>query len=82
LIKGDPAEPLLEVEVLDVHLTYVVPLVLEILIDRFFHLVLQHLFGIVALLIICLAVIIYLSSDYVVSDQIRLVFARVKERQV
>ena len=82
MIKGDPAEPLLEVEVLDVHLTYVVPLVLEILIDRFFHLVFQHLFGIVALLIICLAVIIYLSSDYVVSDQIRLVFARVKERQV
>jgi hypothetical protein len=82
LIKGDPAEPLLEVEVLDVHFTYIVPLVLEILIDRFFHLVFQHLFGIVALLIICLAVIIYLSSDYVVSDQIRLVFARVKEWQV
>jgi hypothetical protein len=82
LIKGDPAEPLLKVEVLNVHFTCIVPLVLEILIDRFFHLVFQHLFGIVALFIICLAVIIYLSSDYVVPDQIRLVFARVKERQV
>lgn len=79
LIEWDPAVPLLDVEVLDVIFACVVPLVLEVLRYRLLNFTLQHSLGIVTLLIIGLAVIVDLATDDVVSDQIRLMVAWVKE---
>lgn len=79
LIEWDPAVPLLDVEVFDVVFACVVPLVLEVLRYRLLNFTLQHSLGIVALLIIGLAVIVDLATDDVVSDQIRLMVAWVKE---
>lgn len=82
LIEGDSAVPLLNVEVLDVVFARIVPLVLEVLRYRLLNFILQHSLGIVTLLIIGLAVIVDLTTDDVVSNQMGLMVVWVKEGQV
>ena len=68
LVKGYAREPLLKVEVLDAHLNSAVAFVLHEPRDGLVDLASEHILGIGALLVICLAVIVHIPANDVVSD--------------
>ena len=69
LVKGYAREPLLQVKVLDVDLNGAVPFVLHELCDGLVDLASEHSLCVGALLVICLAVVVHIPTDNVVSDQ-------------
>ena len=79
LVKGYAREPLLQVEVLDADLNGAVAFVLHELCDGLVDLASEHILCVGALLVICLAVIVNISANYVVSDQSRPLVLRVQE---
>ncbi len=81
-IEGHSAKSLLEVQVLDVDFSRAVPLVLEELIDGFLDLVSEHAFGIIALLIICLAIVVNFGPHDVIPYEATLLVAGVQEGQI
>ena len=82
LVKGNARKALLQIKVLDVDLNCAVSFVLHELCDGLVNLTSEHSLGVGALLVICLAVIVHIPTNNVVSDQSRLLVLRVQEGQV
>ena len=68
LVKRHAGEPLLQVVVLDADLNGAIALVLKELIDRLVNLVPQHLLRIALLFVICLTIVVHITTNDVVSD--------------